>query len=92
MRFYENFEVCDTLGFSRSLFAPLYRIPLDGDVHYLHVRKDVLDRFNLPVPETWDEFLSVASQVLYFDPNRFLAFLSDPYKFCWILSDPWFGL
>ena len=37
-----------------------YMFPLDGDVHSLFYRRDVLDHFNLSVPRTWDEYVEVA--------------------------------
>lgn len=49
--------------------AAFFRIPFDGDVHYLHVRKDILDKYSLPVPETWEDYLYVASQVRFRAPR-----------------------
>jgi len=37
-----------------------YMFPLDGDVHSLFYRRDVLEHFNLSVPRTWDEYVEVA--------------------------------
>ena len=38
----------------------IYMIPLDGDVHSLFYRIDILKEFDLPVPRTWDEYVEVA--------------------------------
>jgi ABC-type glycerol-3-phosphate transport system substrate-binding protein len=35
--------------------------PLDGDVHTMYYRKDVLKHWGLPVPRTWDEYVQVAA-------------------------------
>ena len=38
----------------------VYMLPLDGDVHSMFYRRDILDYFNLTVPRTWDEYVEVA--------------------------------
>lgn len=38
----------------------IYMIPLDGDVHSLFYRIDILNEFGLQVPRTWDEYVDVA--------------------------------
>ncbi|KAL7535821.1 hypothetical protein ACHAWF_005283 [Thalassiosira exigua] len=40
-----------------------YMLPLDGDVHSLFYRRDVLEHFGLKVPRTWDEYVDVAAAV-----------------------------
>lgn len=41
----------------------VYMLPLDGDVHSMFYRIDVLDHFGLSVPRTWDEYVDVAKAV-----------------------------
>ncbi|CAB9504717.1 acid type B receptor subunit 2 [Seminavis robusta] len=41
----------------------IYMLPLDGDIHSMYVRKDVLEYFGLDVPRTWDEYNAVAKAV-----------------------------
>ena len=38
----------------------VYMLPLDGDVHSLFYRIDILEHFGLQVPRTWDEYVTVA--------------------------------
>lgn len=38
----------------------VYMLPLDGDVHSMFYRRDILEHFNLQVPRTWDEYVAVA--------------------------------
>ena len=41
----------------------IYMILLDGDIHALFYRRDVLEHFGLTVPRTWDEYIHVAKSV-----------------------------
>ena len=41
----------------------IYMLPLDGDVHSMFYRRDVLDHFGLKIPRTWDEYTDVAKAV-----------------------------
>ena len=38
----------------------IYMLPLDGDIHSMYVRKDVLQHFGLDIPRTWEEYNAVA--------------------------------
>jgi len=40
--------------------AAVYAIPVDGGPMGMLYRKDILDRYGIPVPTTWDEFKSAA--------------------------------
>ena len=41
----------------------IYMLPLDGDIHSMYVRNDILDFFGLGVPRTWDEYNNVAKSL-----------------------------
>jgi len=38
----------------------VYTITLDGDMHYLYYRKDVLEQLGFQPPKTWDEYEEIA--------------------------------
>lgn len=50
----------------------IYGFPSEGDTAWLFFRKDLLEENNLPVPQTWEEFLA-AAQVLNNPPERYGA-------------------
>jgi len=64
----ERIEWLDIFSFFRrfnsvGLDGQVYTIPLDGDIHALYYRSDILARNSLPVPRTWPELLDVARQL-----------------------------
>ena len=53
--------------FSSKYNGQIYSIPLDGDIHLLYYRLDVLKKYGLTPPRTWDDYL--AKQLHGFDMN-----------------------
>lgn len=41
----------------------LYSIPVFGEVEMLSIRKDLLDKANLPIPSTWEELTETAEKL-----------------------------
>ena len=48
----------------------VYTIPLDGDFHMVYYRTDLLAKDGLKPPATWDDYLTIASQVPRPGPQR----------------------
>jgi multiple sugar transport system substrate-binding protein len=46
--------------FSATYGGRIYTIPLDGDVHMVYYRTDLLEEAGLQPPETWDDYLNIA--------------------------------
>eukprot|EP01127_Copromyxa_protea_P022648 TRINITY_DN8249_c0_g1_i1.p1 TRINITY_DN8249_c0_g1~~TRINITY_DN8249_c0_g1_i1.p1 ORF type:complete len:805 (+),score=104.09 TRINITY_DN8249_c0_g1_i1:198-2417(+) len=62
-------DVADFWLYYNSMFrGETYSIPLDGDIHFLYYRSDILDRFDLSPPQTWDELVDIAT-LLYSLPD-----------------------
>lgn len=55
--------------FSSSYGGRLYTIPLDGDFQMVYYRTDVLEEAGLEPPNTWDDYLNIASEVHGQDMN-----------------------
>jgi multiple sugar transport system substrate-binding protein len=60
----------DTADFLPSVYDPYtlldgkrYGLPFDGDTHVLYYNTEILDRFGLQPPRTWDEYDQVAKAV-----------------------------
>jgi multiple sugar transport system substrate-binding protein len=49
--FYQNFN---------SFQGKIYSIPLDGDMHMVYYRSDILAQEKLEPPKTWDDYLNIA--------------------------------
>ncbi|MGQ0551024.1 MAG: ABC transporter substrate-binding protein [Armatimonadota bacterium] len=47
--------------FSATFAGRIYTIPLDGDFQMVYYRRDVLAQAGLQPPETWDDYLKIAS-------------------------------
>ncbi|MCL2652924.1 MAG: extracellular solute-binding protein [Propionibacteriaceae bacterium] len=43
-----------------SVGSGVYAVPVDGGPMGLLVRKDIFDKYNVPIPTTWDEFATAA--------------------------------
>jgi multiple sugar transport system substrate-binding protein len=57
-------------GYLRSIYDPYtlldgkrYGLPYDGDVHILFYNAELLDRFGLEPPRTWDDYDEVAAKI-----------------------------
>eukprot|EP01130_Rhizamoeba_saxonica_P019011 TRINITY_DN9732_c0_g1_i1.p1 TRINITY_DN9732_c0_g1~~TRINITY_DN9732_c0_g1_i1.p1 ORF type:complete len:871 (+),score=150.71 TRINITY_DN9732_c0_g1_i1:25-2637(+) len=50
-------------AFSSAYKGDIYSLPLDGDIHFLYYRKDILEEYDLEVPQTWSELLDVAQEI-----------------------------
>ncbi|MGB3481374.1 MAG: sugar ABC transporter substrate-binding protein [Mycobacterium sp.] len=57
-------------GYLRSIYDPYtlldgkrYGLPYDGDVHILFYNSELLDRFGVEPPTTWDEYDEVAAKI-----------------------------
>ena len=63
-----------------SLDGKLYAIPQDAGPEGLIYRKDVFDKYNIPVPKTWAEFEQAGAKLHQADPSTYLTFLgvNDP--------------
>mmetsp|Transcript_24890 Transcript_24890/g.62500 ORF Transcript_24890/g.62500 Transcript_24890/m.62500 type:complete len:820 (+) Transcript_24890:396-2855(+) len=48
---------------SVGIDGQVYTIPLDGDMHALYYRTDVLESHGIAVPRTWEEFAAAAEQL-----------------------------
>jgi len=46
--------------FSSKYNSRIFSVPLDGDTHLLYYRSDILEKYKLSPPRTWDEYLRVA--------------------------------
>lgn len=55
--------------FSSKYNGQIYSIPLDGDIHLLYYRLDVLKKYGLTPPRTWDDYLAIAKQLHGVDMN-----------------------
>ncbi len=55
--------------FSASYEGSVYAIPLDGDFHMVYYRLDILADAGLEAPQTWDDYLAVASALNGQDMN-----------------------
>jgi multiple sugar transport system substrate-binding protein len=51
----------------------VYAIPVDGGPMALMYRKDLFDKFQIPVPTTWAEYADAAAKIKAADPNAFVA-------------------
>ena len=47
--------------FSSTYQGDIYTIPLDGDFQMVYYRTDLLEQEGLEPPQTWDDYLSIAS-------------------------------
>ncbi|HEV8534569.1 MAG TPA: extracellular solute-binding protein [Candidatus Limnocylindria bacterium] len=48
--------------FSATYQGKVYSIPLDGDFQMIYYRSDLLTKDGVKVPETWEDFISVAQR------------------------------
>ena len=55
--------------FSQKVDGKTYLITVDGDFHMMYYRTDVLEKYGLDPPDTWDEYLKVAAKVHGHDMN-----------------------
>ncbi len=55
--------------FSSKYNGQIYSIPLDGDIHLLYYRLDILEKYGLAPPRTWDDYLAIAKQLNGVDMN-----------------------
>ncbi|WP_146174951.1 ABC transporter substrate-binding protein [Umezawaea tangerina] len=51
----------------------VYAIPVDGGPMALMYRKDLFDRFQIPVPRTWAEYADAAVRIKAADPGAYIA-------------------
>lgn len=51
----------------------VYAIPVDGGPMALMYRKDLFDKYKIPVPTTWAEYAADAEKIKAADPNAFIA-------------------
>ncbi len=69
-----------------SAGSAVYAIPQDSGPMGFMYRKDILDKYNLPVPQTWDQFAQEAATLHQDNPSLYLAnFTSDPGSFFGLL-------
>lgn len=50
-----------------------YGVPQGTSPMFLFYRKDIFEKYDLPVPTTWDEYAKVARDLRKADPARYLA-------------------
>lgn len=62
------------------LNGKLYAIPQDAGPEGLIYRKDLFDKYNIPVPKTWAEFEHAGALLHQADPTKYITFvaLNDP--------------
>ncbi len=77
---YEIRDVDTSNFFPVSLQAGLkngkvYALPLFVDCGVLYYRKDLLDKYECPVPETWDQLLKCSLKVMKEEGENFYGFL-----------------
>lgn len=48
--------------YSSRYQGKVYAIPLDGDLHLLYYRADLVEKDGMKPPETWDEYLAMAKK------------------------------
>ena len=53
----------------------LYGTPFDQGPEIMFVRHDVLDKYNIKVPTTWDEFEQAGIALHKADPNKYMSFI-----------------
>lgn len=51
----------------------IYGLPMDSGPMALFYNKDVFDKYQVPVPTTWDEYLDAARTLHQADPNVYIA-------------------
>src|SRR6266576_1525326 len=73
--------------FSATFKGKVYTIPLDGDFQMVYYRKDLLQKDGLKAPETWQDYISIASAFLqsqgtkqgaFFDLNNMQPLTNNP--------------
>lgn len=53
----------------------LYAVPQDAGPEGLIYRKDLFDKYNIPVPKTWADFEQAGAKLHAADPSTYLTFL-----------------
>lgn len=66
----KNKELIQPEDFFHSIYDTFTRyrqrrwaLPFDGDIHVILYRKSLLAKYNLPPPDTWEEFLNAARTI-----------------------------
>ncbi|WP_214414631.1 ABC transporter substrate-binding protein [Sphaerisporangium fuscum] len=68
----------------------VYAIPVDGGPMAMLYRKDIFDKYKLPVPKTWDEYKQAAEKLQKADPSKFItAFGTSPDAAGWLQGLFW---
>src|SRR5437773_1296441 len=70
-------------SFDATYRGKIFTIPLDGDIHFLYYRADVLQQYGMYVPKTFEELVqaivalngTVLSVCFFLPPFRFPCFL-----------------
>ncbi|MFE0734078.1 ABC transporter substrate-binding protein [Streptomyces sp. NPDC058855] len=78
-----------------TLGGRTWAVPFDAAPQAFYYRKDLFDRYKIPVPTTWDAFREAAEQVRKADPEARIAtfFPDDPTTFeamAWQAGAQWF--
>ncbi|MFF5425967.1 MULTISPECIES: ABC transporter substrate-binding protein [unclassified Streptomyces] len=78
-----------------TLGGRTWAVPFDAAPQAFYYRKDLFDRYKIPVPTTWDAFRKAAEQVRKADPEARIAtfFPDDPTTFeamAWQAGAQWF--
>lgn len=65
-----NADAIQTSGYLKSIYDPYtlldgkrYGLPYDGDIHILFYNAELLDRYKVAPPTTWDEYDAVSAKI-----------------------------